>query len=205
MSVATIKRMPATTESSVGPLSDENRRELSDVRDRLRPIRRAAHVAVFNGWITASLALLSLPFAFFSYAGLAMSIVMAVVAFNEFRGRNRLLEFAPSGATLLGWNQVALLTAIVIYCAWALYANLAGPSILATDPQTRALVEESLGSVSAIESLARQIVILVYGSVIVLTLLFQGGNALYYFSRRKHVEQLLAQTPDWVLDLHRAA
>ena len=40
-----------------------------------------------------------------------------------------------------------------------------------------------------------------YGSVIALSVIFQGGNALYYFTRRKHVEAYVAETPAWIRDL----
>ena len=42
-----------------------------------------------------------------------------------------------------------------------------------------------------------------YGGVIALSVLFQGGNALYYFTRRRHVEDFIAETPEWVRDVQR--
>jgi hypothetical protein len=32
---------------------------------------------------------------------------------------------------------------------------------------------------------------------------FQGVNAIYYFTRRRHVEAYIAQTPEWIRDLQR--
>jgi hypothetical protein len=46
--------------------------------------------------------------------------------------------------------------------------------------------------------------VVLYGSVIALSALFQGANALYYFSRRKYVEAYVRDTPVWVVDLERA-
>ena len=54
---------------------------------------------------------------------------------------------------------------------------------------------------AAFEALYQQIVVAVYGGVIVLSALFQGGTALYYFSRRRHVEDFIAETPAWVRDV----
>src|SRR5690348_9835129 len=91
------------------PLTIEHRRELVAARDRAKMIRKTARVAAFNGWTTAIIAALSVPFSLMSASGLALTAVLAVVAFNEFRGRKRLLNFDPRGATLLGWNQVGFL------------------------------------------------------------------------------------------------
>jgi len=195
------KEPESNAQPTLNPLSESHRREISVARQRSETIRRAGRVANFNGWVTAVLAVLSLPFAFFSVSSAAMTVVLALVAFIEFRGRRRLLNFEPSGATLLGWNQAGFLAAIIVYCIWSLYANLTAPSPFSSDPQTQALIEESLGALEGLEDLSRQIVIVLYVSVIVLSVLFQGGNALYYFSRRKHVEKFVAETPEWVRDL----
>jgi hypothetical protein len=52
--------------------------------------------------------------------------------------------------------------------------------------------------------LYRSMVVGFYGTVIALSLVFQGGNAIYYFTRRKCVVAYLQQTPQWVRDFHRA-
>ena len=50
----------------------------------------------------------------------------------------------------------------------------------------------------------KTIVVVLYGGVIALSVLFQGGNALYYFTRRRHVEDFVADTPEWVRDVLRS-
>jgi hypothetical protein len=40
--------------------------------------------------------------------------------------------------------------------------------------------------------------------MIVLGVLFQGGYALYYFSRRKLLTGYVRDTPVWICDLQRA-
>ena len=44
-------------------------------------------VAAFNGWTTALIAAASAPFSFTSPVALALTVGLAVIAFNEFRGR----------------------------------------------------------------------------------------------------------------------
>ena len=51
---------------------------------------------------------------------IAITLGLSIVAYNEFRGRKRLLNFDPSAATMLGWNQLGLLAMIVVYCLWML-------------------------------------------------------------------------------------
>src|SRR5215213_3722002 len=122
MTIAAIP-LAGSNDRSLDPLSMEHRRELSAARDRSRVIRKAARVANFNGWTTALIAALSAPFSLFSPVGLALTVGLAVVAFNEFRGRKRLLNFDPSGATLLGWNQAGFLAMIVAYCLWSMFTG----------------------------------------------------------------------------------
>jgi hypothetical protein len=201
MSVATIDPLASTMDLPNDPLTSAHRRELALARDRSKSIRRVARVASFNGWASAVMAALSAPFALFSLSGLAITVGMSLVAYNEFRGRKRVLGFDPSGATLLGWNQLGLLAIIVVYCAWSLYANLNGPSALAADAESYAALQSALGSLDSVESLYREVVILVYGAVIALSVVFQGGNALYYFSRRRHIAAFVEETPAWVREL----
>ena len=192
------------TESTNPPFSESHQRALAAARDRAEPIRRASRVATFNAWTTAILAALSAPFALFGVAGLLVFAALALVAWNEFRGRRRLLAFDPAGATILGWNQLGLLGMITLYCVWALYSNLWGGGSIEAQLKANPQLGPAIGSVQGFDDLYRSIVIVLYGSVIVLSAIFQGGNALYYFSRRKYVEAYVRETPQWVVDLRQA-
>jgi hypothetical protein len=202
MSVAASIAPPAE-EFEVSPLSDENRRELSLARERSGRIRRAARVAGFNGWATALVALLSAPFALFSATSLVTTVALAVVACIEFRGRKRLLEFDPSAAMLLGLNQLGLLAMIIAYCLWTIHSSLYGANSVTVQLRAFAELEATLGSLEDIDALCRQLVVALYGSIIAISVVFQGFNSLYYFSRRKHVEAFLAETPAWIRDFQR--
>jgi hypothetical protein len=187
------------------PLSREHYRELADAKPRFAKVRAAARVAAFNGWTMGIVAALSAPFAFFSVAGLVMAAGFAVIAYIEFRGRRRLLQYDPSAAALLGWNQIGLLTLILAYCLWQLWTGLSGPSPLAAELQSQPELEAALGSLDEVDSLYRSVVIAFYGLVIALSVVVQGLNAVYYFTRRPHVVACLRDTPAWVLDLEQRA
>jgi hypothetical protein len=198
--MATLAAAPPTIE----PFTIAHSQELARANDRAKTIRRAARVASFNGWVSALAAVCSAPFAFFSVIGFLATVVLAVVAWNEFRGRKRLLAFDPSGAAILGWNQIGLLAMVVVYCLWMLYASLTGGDPLAADLKANPEIGELLGSGHGFELLYRQFVVGFYGLVILLTVIFQGGNAYYYFSRHRHIERYCEETPAWVRDLQHA-
>jgi hypothetical protein len=184
------------------PLSVSHRRELADARERAKSIRKAARVAAFNGWTTGGAAIFSAMFLLFDRSGMAIAITigLSIVAYNEFRGRKRLLNFDPSGATLLGWNQLGLLAVIVIYCLWMLSGSSAEASALSS--QMKSNTERELLSMAGdLEGLYKTATLAMYGGAIVLSLIFQGGNAIYYFTRRRHVEDFIAETPQWVRDV----
>jgi hypothetical protein len=192
----------AVTTTADPPLSAEH---LAAAKPRLNKARAAARVATFNGWTIGVFAALSWPFAFFSVEGVLLALGLSIVAYLEFHGRRRLRQFDPSAATLLGWNQVGLLMLISVYCLWQLWAAFNSPGPFATEMKAQPELGEVLGSAEELDSLYRSIAVAFYGVVSLLTLIFQGLNAIYYFTRRKHIVALLQDTPAWVLDLERNA
>jgi hypothetical protein len=186
-----------------GPLTAAHRAQLAQAQEHSKPIRKTARVAAFNGWVTAGIAVLSAPFALFSISGFLILVGLSIVAYNEFRGRKKLLEFEPAAATLLGWNQLGLLAMIIVYCVWMLVTSLNGGSELVAQMKGYADLDEALGGPGATNALYRLIAISLYGGVIALSIVFQGLNALYYFTRRKHVEAYVQQTPEWIRELQR--
>ena len=194
------------TPDTATPLAESHHRVLAAAARQSKAVRKAARVANFNGWTTAIIAALSAVVTLFAFdlIGLLVTLALFFVAYNEFRGRKRLLDFDPARATLLGWNQVGLLTLIVVYCLWALYSNLYGSSSIEAQLKANPQLGAAFGSLDEMNDLLKPIVVAFYATVIALSAVFQGGNALYYFSRRKYVEQYVRETPAWVIDLQRA-
>jgi hypothetical protein len=83
---------------------------------------------------------------------------------------------------------------IVIYALVSIYRTLTEPI-----PQL-AEIEEVLGPVGDIFT---SITVYVYVAVIVLTVIFQGLNARYYFAQKRMLAEYLSETPDWIVDLQR--
>ena len=142
----------------------------------------AAKVAGFNGWALGGFAALSLLSGLSSMTVLTVGLGLAIVAWNEFRGRKMLRRFDPRGPRLLGRNQLGLMALLVGYGLWGIYMGLTGTTELT------ALLKELEPVFGPIGHLQRSLTLAVYGGVILLSIIFQGLNALYYFTRAEHVQ-----------------
>lgn len=178
------------------PLTPEQQRALSEATERAGKINGAARVATFNGWTIGVFAAIGILFGVVSLTALVMGVGMAVVAWNEFRGRAMLRQFDTRGPQLLGRNQLGFLALITAYCLWSIYQAVHNPI---TDVAGLEAIGDSVGS------LVTEVTVAVYAGVIVLSLLFQGLNARYYFARTQIVKDYVKQTPEWVLDLQRSS
>ncbi|MFT5040961.1 MAG: hypothetical protein ACI8TX_001932, partial [Hyphomicrobiaceae bacterium] len=115
---------------------------------------------------------------------------------NEFKGRNLLRAIDPAGLNLLWRNQVGLIALAAVYCVWAMSNAIFSPS-----PEL-AQITALLGEGS--DEFMTDLIFSVYGSVLVLVCLFQGMNARYYHARVGRLATYLAETPSWIVDIHRA-
>jgi len=191
----------AITSEPQGPLSQSQQQEVAAANDRARKIRKAAGVAGFNGWATGIIAACSAPFAMFSLPGLFVTAGLAVVAYNEFRGRRRLLQFDQGAPAFLGWNQVGFLLLITAYCLWMLVLGMTNEGPFAAELKAQPELSSVFGSAEEFDQSYRILIAVFYGMVIALSAVFQGLNAIYYFTRRKLVKAYVQETPAWVLDL----
>jgi len=195
---------PDSDAPASGPLNDQHYQQLHNAKARRSKIDFAIKVASFNGWsigIFAALSALFLPLSF-SFQSLLITLGLGAVAYHEFKGRRLLRALDARGPRLLGYNQIGLGAVIVVYCLWTLMAELAGPGAYAQTLQEHPELSQVLGST---DGLVRFITVLVYGTIIALTVPYQALMAWYYFSRGKHLDIYVSQTPGWVTDLERAA
>jgi hypothetical protein len=191
------------TSSSDGPLTQEHYCELALATRRARGIGNAARLAAFNGWVIGIFAAVSALFALFSIAGFLVTVGLALIAYNEFQGRRLLLRFDPSSSARLGWNQMGFLTLIIVYCLWMLFKGLTGTFPFTAEIEANPELAAALGPLDEFDVLYKILVVTVYGAVIALSTIFQGLNAFYYFTRGRHIEAYVQETPDWVLAVQR--
>lgn len=189
------------------PMTAEHLDQLANAKLRAKKVRKAGIVAMVNGYTLAVFsggsflfAAVSAMFGELDIIGLVMGVGLALVAWNEFRGRASLLRFELRGCRMLGWNQLGLMAMVIAYAAWMLSKALWG-----ANPYEEAMAQEAAlaGTFGSIGQLYKTLSLALYGGLIVGTLIFQGLNSLYYFTRRKHVEAHLRETPEWVMDLQR--
>ena len=183
-----------TSDESPSPLSPQQQEELALATDRSKKILAAAKVATFNGWTLGVIGGVSILFGLFSLTGFIVGVFLVIVARNEFRGRALIRHLEPRGPLLLAKNQLGLIGLVTVYCLWSMYTTVANPS-----SQSREL-EELVGLPSGSVT---DLTLMVYGVVIVLTLIVQGLNARYYFVRVQQLRDHLAQTPKWIVDMQR--
>ncbi|MCZ6758977.1 MAG: hypothetical protein O7D29_01175 [Gemmatimonadetes bacterium] len=190
---------PSTTTTnggSVSPLSPQQQEELTRANERAKKVLSATKVATFNGWTIGIFAAITLLFALFSVTALVVGAGMAIVAWNEFRGRTLLRRFDPHGPRLLGRNQLGFMGLLIGYGLWGIFRTLTNPI-----PQ----LEELEAVVGPVGDLVTDLVVVVYGGVILLSLIFPGLNARYYFARIRLVRGYLDETPAWIIDVQRSS
>ena len=169
-------------------------------RQRGRKIRRAAGVALFTGWTVSIFAAITLLFGIFSVTALLLGSALAVVGYNEFSGAKLLRRLDLRAPRRLGLNQIGLCGVLIVYSLWSIYSALTGPS-----PYAAALPSggEMAGMLGSIERLQTIVTLAVYGALIFFSLIFQGGTAWYYFTRSRHIQAYISETPQWIIDLER--
>jgi len=177
-------------------LTPEQLQALDEARARAKAILKAAKVAGFNGWTIGILAAVTAVFGLTSPLLLALALGMGVVARNELRGRALLRAFQPAGPVLLTRNQLWFMALIVAYCAWSLLRVYTHP-----DPQWAELQELA----GLAPDFVRDLYVAGYAAALLLTVLFVGLNARYYARRKAMLEEYLAATPAWVVELQRTA
>ncbi|MFW6153877.1 MAG: hypothetical protein ACOC95_01535 [Planctomycetota bacterium] len=198
---------PAPADGRTSPLTGEQMQAVVLARRQAAKLRSAAKVALVNGVLLAVFSGLSLLFVLgeavfgsFDAVGAVMCVGLGALAWNELRGRRLLRRFSLRAPSVLGWNQVMLLGLIVAYAAWMMASALLGPNpydeVVRRVPQAARLVGD-------MGRLYRVMAIALYGGLIVGTLIFQGLNARYYFTRARLLRSYLARTPAWVVDLQR--
>jgi hypothetical protein len=183
--------------SEPGPLSPEQQAELADAKERAKPLLGAARTATYNIWSMGIFAAFTIVFGLFSFTAMALGIGLAAVTWNEYRGRRLLRLFDPEGPRLLGRNQLGLMAIIVVYALWSIYQTRAHPDAELVQ------MDQILGGDTS--GLVASLTTIVYLAVIVATGFFQGLMARYYFKRGPMVETYVRDTPEWVIELQRAA
>ncbi|MEZ6317819.1 MAG: hypothetical protein R3B49_03550 [Phycisphaerales bacterium] len=201
----------AEEHTGLGPLSPEHVVQLRQAHRKAKKLHRARRIAGTSGWTTLLLGVCALPFGLADAMTLALGVAFIAVGYHELALRPRLSQLDRGAPMTLAMNQVILGIIIIAYAVWQLIQGLSptdpGPaSALASDPAFASdpQLAQLAGLSDTMERLTKMVNLGVYGGLIAGTLLVQGLTARYYASRRKHLDRFLAETPGWIINLHRA-
>jgi hypothetical protein len=184
-----------------GGLSPEQFQQLADARQRGTKIRRAISVAKFNAWTIAIFAGFTLIGAIFSLWAALLGIGMAIVAYFEFQGAERLRKLDASVAKALAINQVALGVLLLTY---AVYSLLTAGREMDEIKNQMASSPEVANFMMSVQGLTQLVTWLIYGTLAAVAIFGQGGTALFYLSRRRYIEEYARQTPQWIIQAQQA-
>lgn len=195
-----VAQLDGQVQAGDGPLSPEHFDAIEDANKRKRTIDKAYGMASFNAWSTGVFAALSLPFAFFDLTSLVMAVGLSFVAANEFKGRKELKSLKVGSLNRLMWNQLIFAFMLVGYGTYQILAVGTGPGKYAEQIRRMPELAQGLGSM---DDLTATLTYAVYGSIIVVSIIFQGGTALYYHRKKNALLVYISETPDWVLSLQK--
>jgi len=176
-------------------------------KHRLRKIRKTGGVAMFNAVTLLIFAILSglygiasAVFGQFDWVVIVMSAGLGLLGINELRARKQLLRFDPRGPVRLGWNQMGLMALISAYCVWMILWAVREPTMIsdyiAQSPELSKLVTD-VQELYKMDNMVQQGFVLVYAVVILATVIFQGGNAIYYFTRGRLLRTYIKEAPSY--------
>ena len=174
--------------------------ELAEAQTRAKKIRRAAGTAIFNTWTVGIFAAPSLVMGIFDLPTFLIGAGLAIVAFNESRGARMFRRIDLGAPRLLGFNQIGLGAILVVYGIYGVVSTMSGPSYYEEQIMSMPQLAPTLEPLGELYQL---ISILVYGCIIVISIIFQGLTAWYYFSRSRIMRAYVEQTPTWILDVHK--
>lgn len=198
--------MGTTASSEYGPLTAEHVVQLRQAHRRARTLRSARRHASVSGYVTLVCGVLTLPFGLGNGALLALGIALIAIGYYELALRRRLSELVRSAPANLAVNQLMLCAVIGAYAVWMIFAAVGtGPRPAAAAPELHSMLETQMGgSMPSLAEMERTVTVVFYSVLIVGTVLLQGLAAVYYFTRKRHMNRFLAETPGWIINLHQA-
>jgi hypothetical protein len=190
----------STLSPAQSPLNPSHLAELQLADKRSRKIRRAATVATIDASLSAFFTALTALSAILSPSAILLAIPLGIVTFNSFRGAKRLRALDLTAPKFLALNQLALAAILITYASISIYLASRGSSGFSSAVNSEPTLAPMLAN---IQQLYWIISLAIYGSLIVGTILAQGLAALYYLSRKKHLQEYINATPPWILQLQK--
>lgn len=126
-----------------------------------------------------------------SWIGVTVGVLVTSAGVIELRGRRRLMGRDVRGVGFLVAAQVIILATIVVYAAANLLRYDEAALIAQLTPRHHDLLARAGLSVADLRPMLKPFHLALYSTVIGVTVLFQGGLALFYHSRKPQLVQAL--------------
>lgn len=164
---------------------------------RFKKLSRAQVTARIDGGITAFFAVACLMTFCMGWENLVLGAIFGAIAFNSFRGAQRLRRADPAAPAALAMNQIYLAATVILYAIYQIYkSRTGGQELLSQAGDLKALGLDTAG----LEQTYKWFAWILYGGLIFGTILAQGGAAIYYATRKKYLDAYIQETPQWVVD-----
>jgi hypothetical protein len=163
-----------------------------------KALKRVLVVAGIDGWsviVIAGLGIL-LTLLLGDFSSLLVGALVLAAGIMELRGRRQLRRRQVAGLQLMVRAQFFLLAVILVYCASRLGSYDQESMLANLTPDMKAALKEAGVQVADIIPLVRMMFAAIYGTLAVLTLVFQGGLILYYRGKTKLVTEALTAPPE---------
>ena len=181
--------------------------QLASANKAWTKLRRASNYAAFDGWTLTVLGALTLICGgYSSVAGVVIGLILLGTGLFELRCVRQLRRLNSSALRQMAYNQLGLAAVLILYATVSLIqirmTSAGGQSGgLAADVEQE--LAEAGASAKDVEDQISTAALILYSGLIAFALLAQGGTAMYYFSRQKHLKQYLQETPDWIQHMQR--
>lgn len=123
------------------------------------------------------------------FSGAVIGLAVAGAGAMELQGCHLMREGEPRALRWLITSQLTLMAVIMVYC----YLRLMNfdPALVeqTITPQMRATFQDAGYSTERVAELVKIIYYLTYSLVALVTLIYQGSMALYYYRRREAIHQ----------------
>jgi len=162
-----------------------------------KALKRVLGVSRLNGWSVVVVAALGalLALALGDLVSVAIGAMVAFAGGMEVRGHKQLRRRNADGMKLLVRSQLFLLSVILVYCASRL-GSFDGDTVMGNiTPDMEAILKESGILRSDILPLVRLAFFTLYISFAAVTLIYQGGLALFYRNKTRLVTEALHAPP----------
>lgn len=195
---------------------DENGFPLSPLRDQedlwfvqasslYRPIAKGARIARASGLILMLGGLFTVGMGALGadMITVVIGLIVGTLGWMD-RGAGADLAVAKRSAPFrLALNQL-LLGGLIIGCSWMTVKSVgaqAAKAMTASEAEIAELPAEMQGLARQFVEMGPNMMYMVFTVIVAATLLFQGGLALYYFTRRRKVRNFHEELPPWVSEI----